>query len=300
MARAIEIPANRRPVSRRWNPAKIKRNLPNLGLVVVLLVFTFIVLVPFFWLMLMSVKSTKEILIDPYGLPSVIKWQNFVNLFTDPRIQLHRYYLNSIIVTGGALSLSTLLATMGGYGFGRKAYAFRGREAVMSVLLFALMLPPQIMYIPQFTMMSKYHLLNTYWALIFLYTAMSLPMSTFLLSTYFSQLPSELEDAAKIDGCNDWQTFALVMLPLARPAVLTVMLLNFLLFWNEFLLSITMVTKPAMRTLPSAIFNFIGETQSELGMAAASMILTMLPILILYLFFSKRFIEGLTAGAIKG
>jgi ABC-type glycerol-3-phosphate transport system permease component len=125
-------------------------------------------------------------------------------------------------------------------------------------------------------------------------------MSIFLLSTYFSQIPSELEDAAKNDGCNIWQIFLKVMLPLAKPAVLKVMLLNFLLFWNEFPLSITMVTKRAMRTLPSPIFIFIGESQLEIGMATASMIVRMILILILYLFFLHKYIEGLNAGAVKG
>jgi raffinose/stachyose/melibiose transport system permease protein len=277
-----------------------KWRVSNIILVAFLILFTIAVLIPFIWLILMSTKTTQEILLDPYGLPAVIRWQNYWKLFTDPRIELQQYFLNSIVVTVGSMCLSMLLSTMGGYGFGRKRFAFRGREVVLGILLFALMLPPQIMYIPQFTMMGKYGLLNTYWALIFLYTAMSLPMSTFLLSNYFAQLPSELEDAAKIDGCTDWGIFWRVMLPLARPAVLTVILLNFLLFWNELLLSITMVTKPAMRTLPSAIFNFVGETQSELGMAAASMIVTMLPILLLYMYLSRKFIEGLTAGAIKG
>ncbi len=274
--------------------------LGKFALVLLLLVFTLAVLIPFLWLILMSTKTTQEILLNPYGLPASVRWQNFWNLFADPRINIQRYFLNSIFVTSGALLLSTFLSTLGGYGFGRKRFAFRGREALLAILLFALMLPPQIMYIPQFTLMANYGLLNTYWALIFLYTAMSLPMSTFLLSTYFSQLPSELEDAARIDGCSDFSIFWRVMLPLARPAVLTVILLNFLLFWNELLLSITMVTKPSMRTLPAAIFNFVGETQSELGMAAASMIVTMLPVLVLYLFFSRKFIDGLTAGAIKG
>jgi raffinose/stachyose/melibiose transport system permease protein len=277
-----------------------KWRFSSMVLVILLLIFTITILIPFFWLILMSTKTTQEILLNPYGMPARIQWENFWQLFTDPRVQLQRYFVNSMIVTGGALILSTLLATMGGYGFGRKRYDFRGREVVLAILLFALMLPPQVMYIPQFTLMAKYRLLNTYWGLIFLYTAMSLPMSTFLLSTYFSQLPAELEDAARIDGCNDWGIYWRVMLPLARPAILTVTLLNFLLFWNELLLSITMVTDPSMRTLPAAIFNFVGESQSQLGMAAASMIVTMLPILVLYLFLSRKFIEGLTAGAIKG
>jgi multiple sugar transport system permease protein/raffinose/stachyose/melibiose transport system permease protein len=286
-------------ISMRFNRG-FTRRISRTSTALILLVFTFIVLIPFLWLLLMSVKTTQEILLNPYSLPSQIRWQNYSQLFTDPRIHLQRYFLNSGIVTAGALTLSTLLATMGGYGYGRRRYAFRGREVLLSILLFALMLPPQVMIIPQFTLMSRFGLLNTYWALIFLYTSSSLPMSTFLLSVYFAQLPSDLEDSARIDGCNDWMTFWRIMLPLARPAVATVLLLNFLYFWNEMLLSITMVTDPAMRTLPAAIFNFVGETRSEIGMAASSLVMAMLPVMVLYLFLSEKFVQGLTAGAVKG
>jgi ABC-type glycerol-3-phosphate transport system permease component len=248
----------------------------------------------------MSIKTTSEILLEPYGLPSQIRWQNYVELFTDPQIRFYRYFFNSIFVTFFALLGSTLLAAMGGYGFGRKRYDFRFRGWLFAILLFALMLPPQIMYIPQFTMMSRYGLINTRWALVFLYIAMALPMSTYLMATYFSQLPDELEDAACIDGCTNWGMFWRVMLPLSRPAIATIVLLNFLLFWNELLLSLTMVTNPALRTLPSAIYYFVGEYRGELGMAASSLVTAMIPVLILYMFLSERFVEGLTAGALKG
>jgi raffinose/stachyose/melibiose transport system permease protein len=162
------------------------------------------------------------------------------------------------------------------------------------------MLPPQILYIPQFTMMAKYGLINTRWSLVLLYAALGLPVSTYLMTTYFSQLPSELEDAALIDGCSDWAMFWKVMLPLARPAVSTVILTNSLGFWNELLLSLTMVTKPEMRTLPSAMMMFVGEHGSDYAMAASSLVVAMLPILILYLLLSEKFIQGMTAGALKG
>jgi ABC-type glycerol-3-phosphate transport system permease component len=133
-----------------------------------------------------------------------------------------------------------------------------------------------------------------------LYAALGLPVSVYLMSTYFSQLPSEMEDAARMDGCGDLRMFWQIMLPLARPALSTVILVNSLTFWNELLLSVTMVTDPALRTLPAAMFNFVGENASDYGMAATSLVSAMLPLLILYIVLSERFIEGLTAGALKG
>jgi raffinose/stachyose/melibiose transport system permease protein len=266
----------------------------------VLLAFTLVVIVPFIWMILMSVRTTGEILLNPYGLPKVIRWQNYVRLFFDPQIRFYQYYFNSIFVTFFSVVFCIVLSTMAGYGFGRKRYAFKYRGWIFAMLLFALMLPPQILYIPQFIMMAQYSLINTRWALILLYSALGMPVSIYIMSTYFSQLPSEIEDAALIDGCSDLAMFWKVMLPLARPAVSTVILINCLSFWNELLLSITMVTKPAMRTLPAAMMMFVGENAADFAMAATSLVAAMLPILILYLLLSEKFIEGMTAGALKG
>lgn len=265
-----------------------------------LLIFTLMVIVPFIWMILMSVRTTGEILLDPYGLPKVIRWQNYWRLFFDPQIRFYQYFINSVFVTFFAVLLTIILSSLAGYGFGRKRYNFKFRSWIFALLLFALMLPPQILYIPQFTMMARYGLINTRWALVLLYAALGLPVSTYLMATYFSQLPSEIEDAALIDGCSDWYMFWKVMFPLARPALSTVILINSLGFWNELLLSLTMVTKPELRTLPAAMMMFVGEHGSDYAMAAASLVAAMLPILILYLLLSEKFIQGMTAGALKG
>lgn len=269
-------------------------------LTLLLLVFTLIVIIPFIWMLVMSFRTTGAILENPYGLPDALRWDNYVELFFDPEIGFYRYFLNSAFVSFFALLFTSILATMGGYGFGRTRYNFRLRSPLFTILLFALMLPPQILYLPQFKMMSEYGLLGTRWSLVLLYTASAIPVSTYLMATYFSQLPSELEDAARIDGCSEFRMFWQVMLPLARPALATVILLNFLHFWNELLLAVTMVTDPTKRTLPAAMMMFVGEHGSDYAIAAASLVSAMLPVLILYLILSDKFIEGLTAGALKG
>jgi len=265
-----------------------------------LLAITLLIVVPFLWMLSMSFRTTGDILANPYGLPESLNFDNYFELLFDPDIAFYRFFINSGVVTGGAIGLTLILSTMGGYGFGRSRYDFKFRGWVFGLLLFALMLPPQIMYIPQFQMMTRYGLLNTHWALILLYTASALPVSTYLLATYFQGLPEELEEAARIDGAGDFRTFLQVMLPLARPAIATVILVNSLHFWNELLLAVTMVTDPDMRTLPAAMMLFVGENSADFGMAAASLVTAMLPILLLYLFMADKFIEGLTAGALKG
>jgi raffinose/stachyose/melibiose transport system permease protein len=282
----------------RW--AKTQRRGTLSLLTIGLMVFTIIVIIPFIWMLLMSFRTTGEILAAPYGMPKSLDLSNYVKLLFDPQIHFYTYFINSVYVTIFSLILTVILSTLGGYGFGRSRYEFKFRGWLFALLLFALMLPPQIMYLPQFTMMGKYGLLNSRWSLILLYTASALPVSTYLMSTYFSQLPGELEDAARIDGCTDFGMFWRVMLPLTRPAIATVVLINFLNFWNELLLAITMVTNPDKRTLPAAMMMFVGEHGSDYAIAAASLVTAMLPVLILYLFLSDKFIEGLTEGALKG
>jgi len=282
----------------RW--AKTQRRGTLSLLTIGLMVFTIIVIIPFIWMLLMSFRTTGEILAAPYGMPKSLDLSNYIKLLFDPQIHFYTYFINSVYVTIFSLILTVILSTLGGYGFGRSRYEFKFRGWLFALLLFALMLPPQIMYLPQFTMMGKYGLLNSRWSLILLYTASALPVSTYLMSTYFSQLPGELEDAARIDGCTDFGMFWRVMLPLTRPAIATVVLINFLNFWNELLLAITMVTNPDKRTLPAAMMMFVGEHGSDYAIAAASLVTAMLPVLILYLFLSDKFIEGLTEGALKG
>lgn len=269
-------------------------------LTLALLAFTTLIIIPFIWMLIMSVRTTGEILNDPYGLPVEVRWQNYVRLLFDPNIQFYRYFINSLFVTACAILITGILSTLAGYGFGRTRYDFKFRGGLFALLLFALVLPPQVMYIPQFTMMATYGLVNTPFALILIYAALGLPVSTYLMATYFAQLPTEMEDAARIDGCSDFRMFWQVMLPLARPALATVILVNALTFWNELLLSITMVTRPDFRTLPAAMMFFVGESAADYAMAATALVTGTIPILILYLLLSDKFIEGMTAGALKG
>lgn len=266
---------------------------------IILLIFTSIVITPFIWMAMMSLRTTAEILDNPYGLPKIIRWQNYVNLM-GPQIRFYRYIFNSVIVTVGSLILTLILSCLAGYGFGRKRYAFKFRDMVFLILLLSLMIPPQSTYIPQFMMMHKYGLLNKRIALILLYSAYAISVSTYLMKAYFSQLPEELEDAARIDGAHDFRIFFQIMLPLAKPVIITVLIINSLFFWNELLIALTMITKQEMRTLPLAMMNFVGEHGSDYAMGAASLVVGMLPLVTLYLISARRFIEEMTAGAIKG
>jgi raffinose/stachyose/melibiose transport system permease protein len=265
-----------------------------------LVIFTAVVVYPFFLMLLMSVRKNAEIILNPLALPTSLQWQNFAQLFTDPRIRFHRYFVNSVVVTLTVLAIVLTLSALAGYGLGRKRYDFRGRALIFTLFLLSLMIPTQAVYIPQFRMMISYGLYNTRLSIILLYSALQLPMSIMLLRSYFQTIPAEMEESAVIDGASDRRILRSIMIPIARPAFVSVGLLSFIGSWNELLQALTLLSNAALWTLPLAMMNFIGERSASYGMAAASLVVGIAPVVALYLVSAERFIESITVGAVKG
>jgi multiple sugar transport system permease protein/raffinose/stachyose/melibiose transport system permease protein len=189
---------------------------------------------------------------------------------------------------------------MAGYGFARKRFAFPWREPLFLLLFLSVMFPPQIMILALFQILIKYRLFNTLPGVILVYVATELPITIYLLRAFFAQIPQELEEAARIDGCTDWGMFWRVMFPMAKPAVATTFILNFLYFWNEFLYAVVFITRQEIRTLPLAIQFLVSDQYQDIGMLATGLMIASLPVLVLYLFLSEWFVKGMTAGAVKG
>ena len=141
---------------------------------------------------------------------------------------------------------------------------------------------------------------NTLEGLTLVYSAIELPLTVYLLRAFFIQIPTELEDAARLDGCSDWRMFWQIMFPIARPAVVAVTILNFIGHWNEFLYAVVFISKEELRTLPLAVMFFMGENFQDISMLATGMMVAMLPVALIYIFFSETLIDGMTAGAVKG
>ncbi|MGQ9629444.1 MAG: carbohydrate ABC transporter permease [bacterium] len=263
-----------------------------------LLSYTFVVTGPFFWTASMSFRLAPEIDANPYGPPIPFHVGNYVYAFT--KFGFGRYMMNSAFVTAFALSITTIATSMAAYGFARRRYNFPLREPIFLLIFLSIMFPPQISLLALFQILVKYNLYNTLWGLILVYSASALPFNIYILRAFFAQIPQELEDAARIDGCSDWHAFWRVMFPIARPAIATTITLNFINFWNEFLYAVTFITQQRLRTLPLAVMFFMGEAYLDIGMLAAGVMVSSLPVIILYLFLSEQFIRGMTAGAIKG
>jgi multiple sugar transport system permease protein/raffinose/stachyose/melibiose transport system permease protein len=196
--------------------------------------------------------------------------------------------------------LVTVIGAMGAFAFARGRYAFPLREPLFLVIFLSIMFPPQIMLLALFQILVQYKLFNTLAGLILIYTVTELPLTIYLLRAFFAQIPQELEDAARIDGCGDWAMFWRVMFPIALPAVATTVILNLIYFWNEFLYAVVFITKQGIRTLPLAIQFLVSDQYFDIGMLATGLMIATLPVLVLYLFLSEWFVKGMTAGAIKG
>jgi raffinose/stachyose/melibiose transport system permease protein len=209
-----------------------------------------------------------------------------------------RLYWNSIVVSTVSVLVTVAISAVAGYGLGRIRFA--GRGVVYSLVLVGLTIPLQIALIPLFINLRSLGLLNTRLALIGPYTGFGLAFGTYIMKGFFEGLPRELEEAARLDGANEFGIFARVMLPLTRPALATVAIFLFLQNWNEFLFALTFITDGRMRTLPTGIYALLSsEFYGNYPILAASLVLFSIPVLMLYFLFQRQFIEGLTAGAVK-
>ncbi|HWC01571.1 MAG TPA: carbohydrate ABC transporter permease [Methylomirabilota bacterium] len=253
---------------------------------------------PYVWTAMMSLRTTDEIYRSHYGLPIPAHWEKYHRAWTE--FGYATYFRNSAIVTVAAVALVTVLGAMAAFVFARRRYAFPGREPLFLLVFLSIMFPPQIMLLALFQILVQYKLFNTLTGLVLVYVATELPLTIYLLRAFFAQIPTELEEAARIDGCGDWRLFWRVMLPMALPAVATTVILNFIYFWNEFLYAVVFITRQQSRTLPLAIQFLVSDQYFDIGMLATGLMIATLPVLVLYLFLSEWFVKGMTAGAIKG
>jgi len=263
-----------------------------------ILVYTAFSAGPYLWTAIMSLRTTDEIYRSHYGLPIPAHWGKFYAAWTEFGYDV--YFRNSAIVAVAAVILITIVGALAGFGFARKRYAFPLRQPLFLLIFLSVMFPPQIMILSLFQILIKLKLFNTLPGLILVYVATEMPITIYLLRAFFAQIPQELEDAARIDGCTDWTMFWQVMFPIALPAVATTFILDFIYFWNEFLYAVVFITQQEIRTLPLAIQFLVSDQYQDIGMLATGLMIATLPILIMYLFLSEWFVKGMTAGAVKG
>jgi ABC-type glycerol-3-phosphate transport system permease component len=276
----------------------VRPRATRLLLLVPVLAYTVFSAGPYLWTASMSLRTTDEIYRSHYGLPVPAHWDKFPRAWTE--FGYATYFRNSAIVAVASVLIVTVLGAMAGFAFARRRYAFPLREPLFLLIFLSIMFPPQIMLLSLFQILVQYRLFNSLSGLILVYVATELPLTIYLLRAFFAQIPTELEEAARIDGCSDWTTFWRVMFPMALPAVATTVILNFIYFWNEFLYAVVFITRQQIRTLPLAIQFLVSDQYQDIGMLATGLMIATLPVLVFYLFLSEWFVKGMTAGAIKG
>jgi raffinose/stachyose/melibiose transport system permease protein len=257
--------------------------------------YTLFIFYPLLNMVLSSLKTTREIFQAPFALPAHPVLENYKVVWVDRGFG--RYFANSFIVTFASMALVLLLGSMGAYGVSR--YSYRLRTVVYMLFLSGIMLPLKAAIIPLFVLVKSLGLMDTHAAIILIFLAMGLPSTVFILAGFMKTIPSDLEHAARIDGCSDWGIYQRVVMPITAPAIALVTIYNAVPLWNDFFFPLVFLQTDRLKTLPVGLSTFFGQHSTNWGLLFTGLSIAILPMLALYIFMSRYFIRGMTAGAIK-
>ena len=269
-----------------------KRSAAEVAIPIVMWGYAAIVLAPLVLVALNSLRTTPEIFAEPLGLPANPSFDSYLTAWNEANFS--QYFVNSLTITVASVVLATGTAVLAAYVLGR--YKFRGSTFLSIFFLSGLLLPFRLAIMPLFLLLENLGLIDSRIGLILVYAATGVPFSVFILSSYFRQLPAELTEAARIDGAGEFTIFARVMLPLVRPALATVAVFQFVPLWNDFFFPLVLLRSTDKWTLPVGMTRFFGEFQSDWSTLFAGILITLLPLVILFLVATKQIIAGLTAG----
>ncbi|MCS3843569.1 carbohydrate ABC transporter permease [Microbacterium sp. AK031] len=286
-------PPARRQLNRR--ASRIARRIPVWVIVTVLLV---VVLYPQLWVVLGSFKSQTEFLSNPtWALPEALNFDNYIQALTRGNVAVN--YRNSLLVTLPSVALIVLLGVAAGYAL--EVMIWKGRHATLLLILAGIMVPGQMLLVPLFTVYFKIGLTNSLWPLIITYVVMGLPLTTFLMATYFRSVPREVFEAATVDGCGPLRSFFVIGLPLMKNAILTVALVQFFSVWNDLLIALTFTSKQDLATIQVGLLSMNDEYGStQYGPLFAAISINIVALLIVFVFLNKKIMAGLAAGSVKG
>lgn len=250
---------------------------------------------PFVWAAMMSLRTTTEINRNHFALPIPPHFEKFPQAWFNSNYSV--YFMNSTLIVGVAVLIVTLVGAMAAHCLAR--YKFPGNRVLYFVIFSTIVLPPQLTVIALFQILVQYGIYDTKTGLTLVYVAIQLPLTVYILESFFARIPADLFDAARMDGYSEFEIFWRVSLPVAMPAIATTVILNFILLWNEFLYAVVLITQDENRTLPLGIQRFMGDQLEDVGMIATGLMIAVLPVVVIYAFFSEKLIQGMTAGAVK-
>ena len=260
-----------------------------------LLTYVAMILYPLFNMIMSSFKTTREILTTPFALPTSFSFANYVTVWVERGFA--RYFFNSLWLTAVSMFFVVLLGSMAAYGISR--FKFRGSIIIYMLFLSGIMLPLRAAVISLFQIVQTLGLFDTPFALIFIFVAMGLPSTVFILAGFMRTIPDSLLQAAQIDGCGQLRMYAQIVMPITIPSVALVTIYNAVPIWNDFFFPLVFIRSASIRPLPLGLNQFIGQFGTRWDLMFTGLSVAIIPVLILYLVMSKYFIKGMTSGALK-
>jgi raffinose/stachyose/melibiose transport system permease protein len=262
----------------------------------VLGVFAVTTLFPLVWMFYTSFKTNQDIALSTFSLPTVWHLENYVAAWQTAKIGI--YFLNSVFVSTVSIVLTIVAGASGAFILAK--FKFRLRGPVYGLFIVGMLIPLQSVLVPLFIQMRDFHLLDTPWSLILTYTAFGLPITIFLMESFIRSFPDSIIEAAILDGASVKRIFLVLILPISKPVVATVAILNFLNNWKEFSFALIFLTTDDKKTLPLGLYNFLGAYTADYAGLMAALMISSIPLLVLYFVLQEQIIKGMTAGAVKG
>ncbi|HAJ94910.1 MAG TPA: carbohydrate ABC transporter permease [Actinobacteria bacterium] len=265
-------------------------------LYIILSIYAVSIFYPIFLMFLTSLKENKEIFTNPYGLPHVFTLDGYIKLLKISNYGI--YFRNSIIVTVVSISLILVISSLAAYVLAK--YRFSGKRFIYFYFIAGLIIPIKLGTIGLLQIMIRIHLFDNIMSLIIIYIAMGIPFGVFILTDFIRMVPEELSNSARIDGCSEPKIFYKIVVPLLRPALSAVAIINFIPIWNDFWFPLVFIRSDNMKTVPLATALLYGQYETNFGLIFAVLSMASLPVIVFYLILSRQFISGLTSGALKG
>lgn len=259
------------------------------------IVLSVMTIYPIIWVATNSFKTDLQLYEQSWALPEEWHWENYARAW---KYGIARYIVNSVMVTVVAVLINVGISLMAAYALSR--FRFKGQTFLLYFILGGLMLAPEVSLIPLFRILSALKLYNTYFAMILPNVAFGIPFTTFLIRAYMMGLPKDYEEAAVIDGANALGVFWHIVIPLCRPILASAMLLDAMRVWNEFMFALTFIVDEDLKTIPLGLMSFAGALREQWTVVMAGLIISAIPMIVLFLLTQKQFIRGLAAGGIKG
>jgi ABC-type glycerol-3-phosphate transport system permease component len=270
--------------------------MKNIPLHIILIIAAVVFIYPTFWVFMASLKTGQELYQAPWNLPKSPTVLNYANAWK--MAHLGRAFINSGIVTSASVTVILIVSIFAAFPISHMK--FKGRRLIYFVILLGIMVPVEGLIIPLFITLKKFHFLNTYFGVIFPYSAVGVPFTLFVLVNFFKDIPNELKDAALIDGASNFQLLWKIIVPLAVPAIVGVGIFQGSLVWNELIVSLTVLQNEKLYTVPLTLATFLRRFVREWSLTFSTLSLSMIPIVVIYIIFNRQFVRGMTVGAVKG